>query len=171
MLIDTIDTQSVELIKWSHPFRVTFWQIIIDCHHVHTVTGQSIQEYRQSSHQRLTLTGCHFCNLTLMQNDTTKQLHIIVHHSPCHIVTTGKPMVLPNSFIAFDTHKVFSLRSQVTVELSSSHFDFRILRESAGCIFYDGKSLRKHIIQCFFILFKHFFFQLVNLRKDAFTIF
>jgi len=24
MLIDTIDTQSVELIKWSHPFRVTF---------------------------------------------------------------------------------------------------------------------------------------------------
>ncbi|CCY50332.1 uncharacterized protein BN523_00125 [Bacteroides sp. CAG:189] len=48
--VDTVDAQSVEHVKRSHPFRVTFCQIVVHGYNVHTVSGQCVQEHRQGSH-------------------------------------------------------------------------------------------------------------------------
>ena len=90
-----------------------------------------------------------------------------MHHAPYHVITTSNPMVLPNRLIVLNTHKIFSLSSQFTVKIGSGYNQFRIFRETACSVFYNGKSLRKYIIQCFFIFFQHFFFQFVYLREDA----
>ena len=47
MTVDTIYAQSVEHIKRSHPFGVTFGEVIIHGNHVHTVSGQCVKEYRE----------------------------------------------------------------------------------------------------------------------------
>ena len=94
-----------------------------------------------------------------------------MHHAPYHVITTSNPMALPNRLIVLNTHKIFSLSSQFTVKIGSGYNQFRIFRETACSVFYNGKSLRKYIIQCFFIFFQHFFFQFVYLREDALTIF
>ena len=127
--VDAIYAQTVEHIKRTHPFGVTFCQIIIHGNHVHTVSGQCIQEYGEGSHQCLTFTGCHFRNLAFVQNDTTEQLYIVVYHVPDRIVTTGYPVILINGLIALDAYKVFC-SSQLAVEISGGNYDFFIFRET-----------------------------------------
>ena len=170
MLIDTINTQSVELVQRSHPLGVTFRQVIVHGNHMHTVSGQRIQEYRQGSHQRFTFTGCHFGNFTFMKYHTTKQLYIIVYHVPSGIVTSGHPMVLINRFIAFYTDKIFRC-SQLTVEIGSGYYYFLVFSKAACRIFYNGKSYRQHFIQRLFIFLQYFFFQFINLSKKLFPVF
>ena len=46
VLVDAIYTQTVEHVKRTHPFGVTFCQIVVHCYHVHAVTSQGIEEYR-----------------------------------------------------------------------------------------------------------------------------
>ena len=38
VLVDAVHAQPMELIERSHPFRVTFGEVVIDSHHVHTTT-------------------------------------------------------------------------------------------------------------------------------------
>ena len=47
-----------------------------------------IQEDRCCTYKGLTLTGSHLGNLTLMENNTTEELYIVVNHFPLHIITT-----------------------------------------------------------------------------------
>ena len=82
MLVDTVDTEAVEHIERSHPLRVTLCQIVVDGHHMHTVTGKGIQEHREGSHEGFTFTSRHLSDLSLMEHDTTKQLHVVVNHLP-----------------------------------------------------------------------------------------
>ena len=126
MLIDTIYAQAMEHIKRTHPFRVTFCQIIVDSYYVYAITRQGIQEHRKRCYQSLTFTGCHFRNLTLMQHHTTKQLYIVMYHVPGHFVSTCFPMVLPDSLVTFNTNEVTSLCSKFTVKITGSHFQFFI---------------------------------------------
>ncbi len=92
---------------------------------MHAVSGQGIQEYREGSYQCLTFTGCHFRNLTFVQNDTTEQLYIVVYHVPDRIVTTGYPVVLVDGLIAFNAYEIFG-SGQMAVELRSGYRDFFI---------------------------------------------
>ena len=45
-IFDAIYTQTVEHVKRTNPFGVTFCQIVVHCYHVHAVTSQGIDEYR-----------------------------------------------------------------------------------------------------------------------------
>ena len=127
-----------------------------------SLSGKSIKKNRKSSHESLTLTCCHLSNLTLMKNDTTDQLHIIMDHIPGHLVTTGHPMVLPKCIIPFDAHKLLGC-TKVTVELSRLYFDDRIFLETACCGLHDCKCLRKNLVKNLLDCLINFLYQFVRL--------
>ena len=170
MAVDTIHAQSVEHIKRSHPFGVTFGEVIIHGNHVHTVSGQCVEEYREGSHQCFTFTGCHFRNLTFVQNDTTEQLNVVMNHVPYRIIATGIPVVLVDGLVAFNAYKVFG-SSQMAVEFSRGYYDFFVFRKSFGSCFDDRESYGQYIFQCFLVFFENFFLYLIYLCKDFFAVF
>ena len=171
MLIDTVYAQAMEHIKRAHPFRVTLSQVIVHGYHVHTVSSKCVQEHRQGSHQSLTFTGCHFRNLTLVQNDTTEQLYIIVYHAPLHVVATRYPMVFPDSLVTFNPYEVLSHGSQLTVHIRCRYLQFLVLCEAPAGILYNRKGSRQYIVQCLFILVQHLFFEFIDLSENRFTLF
>ena len=138
---------------------------------MYTVTGQSIQEYRKSSYKCLTFTGCHFSNFSLMQDNTTEQLDVVMNHIPSYFITACHPMIFPICLVSVNTDKILSLSSQFTVHIGSSHLYFFIFRPAASRVLYYSKCSGKHLIQCFFILIENFFFKLVNLAENRLTLF
>ena len=85
--------EAVEHIERSHPLRVTLGQVVVHGYYVYTITCQCVEEDRGSTNEGLTLTGSHFGNLTLVQNDTTEELYVVVDHFPLHIVTASSVVV------------------------------------------------------------------------------
>ena len=171
MLIDTVDTQTVELIERSHPFRVTLRQVIIDRHHVYTITGKSVQEHRQRSHQRFTLTRCHLGNLTLMKNGTTKELNVVVNHLPLQVVTACRPVVMIDGLVTVNRNEVLTgVCCQLTVKVRCGNNRLLVLGKTASRLFHDGKHLEHHFVEGFLVDFKGFLLQLVYLCEDRLTL-
>ena len=98
----------MEHIERSHPLRVTLSQVVVHGNDVNTIACEGVQEDRSSTYKGFTLTGSHLGNLTLMENNTTKELYIIVDHFPLHIITTGSPVVVIDSLVAIDGNEVVS---------------------------------------------------------------
>ena len=73
--------QAQEVVKASHLDAVTLGQIIINSNNVYTLASQGIQIGWQSSYQSFTLTSTHFCNLALVETNTTHHLHIKMSHA------------------------------------------------------------------------------------------
>ena len=65
-----------------HELRIAPGQIIIDRYQMCRSARKCIQIERERRHQRLTLTGLHFGDFTLMQHDAADQLHIKRQHIP-----------------------------------------------------------------------------------------
>ena len=170
MLVDAVHAQSVEFIKRSHPFGVTLGQVVVHRHHVYTVSCQGVQEYGQCGHEGFTFTCCHLGNLSFVQDDAAKQLYVIVHHVPCDFRAAGHPVVLVDSFVAFDADEVFC-RCKFTVEVGCCYFDFCVFREAACRVLYDGEGLWQNLVQRFFIAVEHFLFQFVDLGEESFAFF
>ncbi len=59
-----------------HPTGVKLGEVIVDRDYVCTFTTDGIQVRRQRSNQRLPFTGAHLCDLALVKNDSTDQLHV-----------------------------------------------------------------------------------------------
>ena len=169
MFVDAIYRQAVEHIERTHPFRVTFRQVVVDSNHVYTAAGKCIQENGQGGHQSFTFTGSHFRNLTLMQYHTTEQLYIVVHHVPFHFVTTGNPMILIQSLVTFDADKVV-LGGQFAVERRGRYFHNFVFGETTCGIFHDGKYLRQYYHQFFFNLFGNLLVDFVDFGIDFFSV-
>ena len=96
----------MEHIERSHPLRVTLSQIVVHGYYVYTITCQCVEEDRGSTYESLTLTGSHLGNLTLMENNTTEELYVVVDHFPLHIVAAGSPVVVIDSLVTVDGHEV-----------------------------------------------------------------
>ena len=64
----------------SHPLRITLSQVIIDRNDTNALSCQCIQIGRQRGNQCLTFTGTHLGDTSLMQHDTTDQLHTEMLH-------------------------------------------------------------------------------------------
>ena len=77
---DETDGEAKEFVYLSHPFAVSFRQIIIDGNNVDTLSFQRIQIDWCRSDQRLAFTGTHLSDVSTMQNNTTNQLGIEVTH-------------------------------------------------------------------------------------------
>ena len=171
MLVDAIYRETVEHIERAHPLRVTLSQVVVHGNDVNTITSQGIQEDRSCTYESLTLTGSHLGNLTLVENDTTEELNVVVDHFPLHIVATGCPVVVIDSLVAIDGNEVVLwIRSQFAVEVSSSNYCLLVLCETAGGILYDSEHLRQYLVEGDFILVESFLLQLVNLVEDTFTL-
>ncbi len=171
VLIDTIYTKSIEHIEWAHPLGVTLGQIVIDGHHVYTVAGERIEEYWQSSHESLTLTSSHLGNLTLMEGDTTENLHIVVYHIPLHLVTSGRPLVVVNGLVAIDGDKVVGrIGSQFTVEIVGNNHSLLVLGKAAGGILDDAIGNRHNIVEGLLVLLERVLLKTVYLVENLFTL-
>ena len=151
--VNTIDTQAQELIEGTVPLAVTFGEVVINGHYVNTFVREGVEVHRQGSNQGLTFTGRHLGDLTLMQHDTTEELHIIVHHIPCDLITAGHPVVVIDRFLADDLNEVIArIGCEVLIHLGSRHLDRLTLRKTMCRRFDDRKSLRQNLLQYFFVL-------------------
>jgi hypothetical protein len=66
VLVDAVYTEAMEHIEGTHPLRVTLGEVIIHRHDVDTIAGEGIEEDRECSHEGLTFTRSHFCDLALV---------------------------------------------------------------------------------------------------------
>ena len=146
VLIDAVHRKAMEHVQRAHPLRVSFRQVIIDRDYMHSLSGQGIQEHRQGSHERFTLTGSHLCYFTLVQNDATYELNIVVNHVPRNLVAPSHPMVLVNRLIALNRDEIV-LDAQVFIEISCRNFHCLVLSEPAGRGFHYRESFRKNFVE------------------------
>ena len=171
MLVNTVDRESVELIERSHPLRVTLSQIVVDGDHVHTVAGQGIEEHGQGTHKGLTLTCGHLGDLTLMEGDTTEELHVVVDHVPFDLVATGCPLIVIDGLVAIDGDEVVSrISSELTVEIRSGDHSFLVLGEAACRVLDNAEGYRHHLVESFLQSVEHLLVLLINLIEDRLTL-
>ena len=175
MLVNTVHRQAEEHINRSVPLGVTFSEVIVDGNHVYTFVGQGIEVYRQGSHEGLTFTGSHLGNLTLMQHNTTEELHVIVDHVPMNLITPCHPVVFIDSYWLlaigcwlFYFHEVETrISSQVFIHLGCSHLNGLVFGETACGRFDDrvrlGKNFREDLLILIFYLFFEFIYFVVYL--------
>ena len=168
MLVDTVHAQAMEHVQRSHPFRVSFGQVVVYRHHVHALSGQGVQEHRQRSHEGLSFTGGHLRDFSFVQDDTADELHIVMHHIPRNLVSAGHPMVAPDCFVSVDGDEVLSGGGQGAVEIRGGHLDKLLLRKTAGGGFHDGKGIRQNLVQHLFDGLVLIFDQLVRLGGQLF---
>ena len=99
---------------------------------MNTLSCQCIKEYWESRYESLTLTGSHLGDLTLMEDDTTDKLHVIVHHVPSDLVSACHPVVLPYCVVAFNADELLC-STEVTVKLCCLNSDCMVLLETTCC--------------------------------------
>ena len=137
---------------------------------MNTVACQGIQEYRQGSHEGLTLTRSHLGNLTLMEHSTTEELYVVVYHLPFQVVASGRPVVVVDGLVAVDGDEVLlRVGSQFAVEVGSRHHRLLILGKAASRLLHDAECHGHHLVQSLLILVQCLFVQFVNLVEDRFA--
>ena len=146
MLVNAIHGKSMEHVQRSHPLGVSFGEVVVHGHHVDTLSCKRIQENRKRRDEGLSFTGSHLGNLSLMEDDTSDDLHVIVDHIPGDLVSAGHPMVLPQCLVAFDLHEVMR-STEIPVEIIGSNFHYRILRKSARRRLHYRECVRKNLVQ------------------------
>ena len=170
VLVDAVHAQSVEHVERSHPFRVSFRQIVVDGHHVHAVAGQRVQEHRQCRHQCLSLARRHLGNLALVQHHAAKQLHVVVDHVPCHLAAACHPVVLVDGLVALNPHEVV-LGCQLAVEVVGCDHNLLVFAEAACRVLHDGEHRRQNLVQSLLVDLENFLLRLVYLCEDWLAVF
>ena len=97
-----------------------------------------------------------------MQYNTTEELHIVMDHVPCYLITSGHPVVLINRLgeivSAYYLHEIETrVSSQTSIHLRCRHFYRLVLGETAGGGLDDGISLRQNLIEHALVLFLNLF--------------
>ena len=75
------DSKSHKLVDLTHPFRVTFGQVIVDSDYMYTSAFQSIEVGGHGCHKSFTFTGTHLRDTALMQDNAADQLNTERLHS------------------------------------------------------------------------------------------
>ena len=169
-LVDTGDGHAVEHVQRTHPLAIALGQVVVDGYNMHTVAGQAIEEDGQGGHQGFTFTSRHLGNLTLMQDDTTDELYVIVYHIPLHVVTTGNPVIGVYGLVAVDGDKVLTLGSQVAVELSGGYGDGFVLGKASCCRFHDGKHGGEHLVELVLEDVENLLLDIIDLLPQRFAL-
>ena len=170
VLVNTIHRQSVEHIQWTHPLRVTLGKVIVHRHHVHTLVRHRVQEHRQRRYQGLTFTRRHLGYLALVKYHAAYQLHVIVHHVPGYLVSTGSPMIEIHGAAALYLYEIKTrVGGKVTVLVVRRNNHFLVLCETTGGRFDDGKHFRQNIVQNGFVVFLDFLLQFIHFVINLLT--
>ena len=152
----------MEHIKRSHPFGVTFGEVVIDSDHMYSLASQCIKEYRKGCYEGFSLSCRHLGNLALVEDDTADELDIIMDHVPCDFIASGHPVVLPEGIVSVNRDKILGC-TEGAVEVCRAYLYHLILLETASGGFHDCKSLRKNLLKDFFYDFVNFFDKFVRL--------
>ena len=103
-----------------------------------------------------------------MEHDSTKQLHVVMHHFPFEVVTACGPVVMVDGFIAIYGDEVFlRVCGQFAVKVGSGYDSFLVFGETACGFFHDAESGIHYLIKRFLIDVKRFFFQFVYLIENG----
>ena len=84
-----------ELIELAHPLGVTSCKVIIDRNDVNAVARKSVEISGEGSNKSFTFTCFHFCDSSLMKNDTADNLNREVLHTentPRSLTACGKSL-------------------------------------------------------------------------------
>ena len=170
VLVDAVDAEAVEHVERSHPLGVAFSQVVVDCDDVDSVAGKCIEEHGERGDEGLSFTGGHLGDLSLVEDHAAEELDVVVDHVPFKVVSAGHPVVLVDSLVAFDAHEVV-LGGQFTVEVVGGHYDLFVFGKAACCVLDDGERVRQGLVECNFVAFEHFLFELVDLVEDNLAVF
>ena len=80
------DSETQKLMYLPHPLGITFCQIVVDRYNMHTPSTQCIQIGGQCGYKGFSFACLHFCNTTLVQDNTTDQLYpemLHIQNAPC----------------------------------------------------------------------------------------
>ena len=165
MLVDAVDGETQEVVKGSHPLRVTFGKVIVDCHHMHSPTGQTSQVNRQGCHQSFTFTGRHLGYLTLMQHYAAYDLHVVMHHIPTYGIAACHPAGVVTHNVTVDVD-ILAFSRKVTVEVGGFSLNHLVFLKPAGSLLQHRESLWHHMVQSLVNLFEKLLLHLVDLLVD-----
>ena len=169
MFVDAVNAETVEHIYRTVPFRVTLGEIVVHSHDVNPVTCQCIKEDGQRRYKCLTFTRSHLGDFTLMQNNTTKELNIVVDHVPRYLIAASNPVVLIESFLSFNGDEVVC-GGQFAVEVVSRHlYDF-VFSKAARRVLNNSEHLGHNFVECFFVAFENILFEFVDLIENRFAV-
>ena len=146
VLVDAIYGKPVEHVKRPHPFGVSFREIIVDCHHMHALSGQGVQENRKRSDKGFSFAGRHFRYFPLMQGDSADELHVIMHHVPHYGIPACRPRIFPHGLVPLDMHEIL-LGTEFPVEVRGFYTYLTVLGESSCRRFHYGECIRKDFVQ------------------------
>ena len=169
VLVDTVDTQTMEHVQRTHPLRVTLGEVVVHGDDVDTVTRECVEEDGERSYEGLTFPSSHFSDLPLVKDGTPEELYIVVHHIPGDLVPTSQPVVLIDRRIAFDTNEVVG-DAEVAVEVRCLDADLGMLCEATPRALDDGEGFGVDFIQDDFELVKNLLLEFVYLSPDSFTL-
>ena len=138
---------------------------------MYAVACECVEEHGQGGYKGLTLTCRHLGNLTLMEGNTAKHLHVVMYHLPLQVVAACCPMVMVDGVVAIDCDEVvLRIGSQLTVEVSGSNHGLLVLCESTCGVFHYAESHRHNVVERLLVNFESLFLQFVNLVEDAFAL-
>ena len=128
---------------------------------------QGVQVNGQGSHQRLSLTGGHLGDLTLVQDHAADQLHVVMHHVPRNGLPGRIPRIAPKRTIAFDRH-IGMGSGQLPVKGLGRYLQYGIFRKAARRFLDHGKSLGKDLVEDILGDLINFLFEFVGLVEQRF---
>ena len=170
MLVNAIYAKTIEHIERPHPFGVTLGQIVVDSDNVNTVACEGIEEHWQCGYKSLPFPSSHFGNLALVQHYASEELHVIMHHVPCGVVSAGSPMVVVEGFVTINVNKVVC-GGQFAVKVCGTDNHIFTLGKTSCRTLHDGEGFGHHLVELLLHAVKYVFLQFVNLVEEYFAVF
>ncbi len=90
VVLNASDGEPEQFVDFTHPFRVTTSQVIVNGHEVNATPGKSVEVNRTGRDESFTLTGRHFSNLAFVQHNPADELNIEMDHVPDDRLVTDK---------------------------------------------------------------------------------
>lgn len=81
-VLEASDGESEPFEDVSHPFGVTFCQVVVDGDELYVSAGQSVEIERHDGDERFSFAGCHFSDVLLVQCDGADELDVEGDHVP-----------------------------------------------------------------------------------------
>ena len=143
-----------------------------------TLACQRVQEDRKCCDKGLTLSGRHLgdtSHLLLVGLDasvedySSDQLDVVMDHVPGYLVSAGHPVIVVDSLLSVDGHKVM-VDAEILIHLGSLNLNGFVLLEPPGRGLHYCESLRKDLIQDLLYLFVLFLYKFVRFGRKGFLL-
>ena len=103
-----------------------------------------------------------------MQGDAAKDLHVVVHHVPFHLVSAGRPLVVVDGFVAVDGDKVVGrVGGELAVEVGGRDHHLVVLGKAACSVLDNAVGCGHHLVENLLQGVEHFLVLLVDFVEDG----